>query len=211
MMSSKLLAHLSPEPIVQQAMDESREAFASRYEGLSILMVQLDDPSGELAAGLAAAATGSDDPVQPNLHAMAYHTVVQTQVKPASPAWTRAHADQVAAVRRRIEQTPCFIVPLRKRDSTQATYADRISVGRARNKDVVLRHRSVSKFHAWFERDESGATYVADAGSKNGVSVNDESLTPRALVPIATGDDLKLGGVEAFLTEAATLWDALHD
>src|SRR4051812_21962466 len=47
-----------------------------------------------------------------------------------------------------------------------------VTVGRTSNNDVVLDHLSVSRFHAWFQRDEkSGIWSICDAGSKNGTKI----------------------------------------
>ncbi len=46
------------------------------------------------------------------------------------------------------------VIALEKRDDASGPFPSRVSIGRARNADIVLRHESVSKFHAWFERDE---------------------------------------------------------
>src|SRR4051794_10640808 len=45
-------------------------------------------------------------------------------------------------------------------------WADRISIGRAANNDLVIRHASVSKLHAHL-RVDGARVYVADAGSRN--------------------------------------------
>ena len=70
---------------------------------------------------------------------------------------------------------PYFAVPVRKRDDSDALFMGRISIGRARNKDIVLRHSSVSKFHAWFEADDSENLHLCDAGSTNLTHVNGQA------------------------------------
>jgi pSer/pThr/pTyr-binding forkhead associated (FHA) protein len=111
-------------------------------------------------------------------------------------------------VRRLFERHPHFALQLRKRAGD--AYADRISVGRARNKDVVLREESVSKFHAWFEMDEEGRFYLADAGSANGTRVAGRLLVPRELSPVAMGAVIEFGGVRATLCPGELLWRAFH-
>jgi pSer/pThr/pTyr-binding forkhead associated (FHA) protein len=86
---------------------------------------------------------------------------------------------------------------------------DRISVGRARNKDIVLRHQSVSKFHCWFEVDDAGAFYVTDAGSKNATKVNANSLKARERTRVEPGDVIRFGSVEAIMCAPRVLWAAL--
>jgi pSer/pThr/pTyr-binding forkhead associated (FHA) protein len=102
-----------------------------------------------------------------------------------------------------------YVAPLRKR-TEEETFRDRVSVGRAVNKDVVLRHPNVSKLHAWFELDETGGLYVADAGSSNGTFLNHEKLAPRELTAVEPGHHLRFGSVEAVVYAAPALWRAIR-
>lgn len=104
---------------------------------------------------------------------------------------------------------PYFALPLRKRPASDNLYADRISVGRARNKDVVLRHASVSKFHAWFEVGDTGL-FVADADSKNLTRLNGEPLLPREKAPIKSGSTVRFGAIDCVICSASVLWTCLR-
>ena len=56
-------------------------------------------------------------------------------------------------------------------------WPERISIGRARNNDVVLPDQSVSKLHAHFVPNPAGGPMaLVDAGSRNGTRVNDTKL-----------------------------------
>jgi pSer/pThr/pTyr-binding forkhead associated (FHA) protein len=87
--------------------------------------------------------------------------------------------------------------------------ADRISVGRARNCDIILRHASVSKLHAHFRLD---GDYVAilDNSSRNGTAVNDEPLIPEQRTQLRSGDRIRIGALETILFDAAGLYRFLH-
>ncbi len=88
-------------------------------------------------------------------------------------------------------------------------YSDRISVGRARNCDVVLRHPSVSKLHAHVRRDTGGAWTLQDAGSHNGISVGGLPVPSSGSVPLASGDVLTLGAVTLRVVDAEELFGVL--
>jgi len=93
-------------------------------------------------------------------------------------------------------------------------YPNQISVGRARNCDVVVRHASVSKLHAHFlvpPKEEVGSRglQLVDRGSGNGTSVNGSKLvadTPRTVAP---GDVIRFGGVRCTLLPGDRLYDLL--
>jgi hypothetical protein len=76
-------------------------------------------------------------------------------------------------------------VPVAK--SKASPYSDRISIGRARNCDVVLRHASVSKLHAHVRHAEDGTWILTDKDSQNGTEVNGAKLAPGESVAIANG------------------------
>jgi hypothetical protein len=105
-----------------------------------------------------------------------------------------------------LAQADHYAVRLRKRSDVDAAFSQRVSVGRATNKDIVLRHKSISKFHAWFEIDENGEVYVADAGSKNGTKVNDTRLAVREPSVVTAGDIVTFGSVEVLMCTPEQLW-----
>lgn len=104
---------------------------------------------------------------------------------------------------------------LRVEKTARNTWARRISVGRATNNDLVIRHESVSKLHAHFmvrATDAGEILVIADAGSANGTHVNGRALAEgddRA-VTVVPGDRVRFGDVEAMLLDAAGLYHALR-
>jgi len=198
---------ISPEEVVTMAMTQPLGEFSAAFGDASFLLVKLDDPTGELEAGLAALKSSAQSRAQPNLNVLAFHTVV-ADVNDVPRAFTPKDDPtgvSVVELRRRLAQARHFAITLDKRVH-DGTYLDRISVGRARNKDIVLRHPSVSKFHAWFERDPQGVWCVADAGSKNGTRTNAVEMQPRDLVKIKQGDLLRFGSVEVTVCSSESLW-----
>ncbi len=71
-----------------------------------------------------------------------------------------------------------------------------ITVGRTGNNDVVLDDGTVSRFHAWFQRETGGRYVLTDAGSKNGSYVAGVRLAPRRPSPVVDGTRLRFGQVE---------------
>jgi len=92
----------------------------------------------------------------------------------------------------------------------QSTFPDMITVGRTANNDVVVTDVAVSRFHAFFELRED-AVALADAGSRNGTTVNGEALKPRAPATVVPpGSLVAFGTAEFMLLDAGALWDRLH-
>lgn len=188
--------------------------FVDAHAEVPCLIVALDDPSGELETGLTAC--GSKPRVEnPALKPLGFDT---NQV---SAAHLKRQAAQMQSereavghgliqLRRRLVRGRHFAIPLAKREGANDAFASRVSIGRAPNVDVVLRHISVSKFHAYFERREDGVLCVADADTTNGTCVNDLKATPRQPVPVSPGDVLRFGVIETMLCDAEALWQALR-
>jgi pSer/pThr/pTyr-binding forkhead associated (FHA) protein len=88
-----------------------------------------------------------------------------------------------------------LVIPVRK--SKDNAFQRGVTVGRTANNDVVLDDGSVSRFHAWFQRDATGPGWsLADAGSKNGTRVNGERLKSRKLVALKADAVIRFGQVE---------------
>ncbi len=98
------------------------------------------------------------------------------------------------------------VLPLAK--AAGHPYADRISIGRARNCDVVLRHSSVSKLHAHV-RAEAGRWLLYDAESHNGTSVGTKRVTGEA-AELRSGDLVTFGGVTVRCVDAGELYGVLE-
>jgi FHA domain len=88
-------------------------------------------------------------------------------------------------------------------------YPDRVSVGRARNCDLVMRDASVSKLHAHF-RLGGPKLELVDIDSQNGTRVNGRALAPHQPSQVANGDTILFGSVAAKLVDAAALYDLLR-
>lgn len=102
-----------------------------------------------------------------------------------------------------------FAVVLHKRPGSRTLSEHRICVGRSHGNDIVLRASSVSKLHAWFQRDEDQTYFVVDAGSHNGTRVREVPVAPRRATQLGSGDVILFGSVEATFCTAGDFWDVL--
>lgn len=92
----------------------------------------------------------------------------------------------------------------------QDTFPDMITVGRTANNDLVVADVSVSRFHAFFELRDDGVA-LADAGSRNGTTIDGEKLEPRApAVHVPIGSLVGFGTTQFYVLDAGGLWDRLH-
>lgn len=88
-------------------------------------------------------------------------------------------------------------------------YSDRISIGRARNCDVVIRDPSVSKLHAHIRREPNGTWVVIDLDSHNGTAVSSVPILPSRAEPLRPGEFITFGGVTARVVDAGQLYTML--
>jgi hypothetical protein len=130
---------------------------------------------------------------------LAFHTEVidlEHEGAAAQHARPRPHPSAAAAAGLRI-------VALVKAPSSP--YPDRVSIGRARNCDVVLRDASISKLHAHVRAEPDGSFVLIDLGSHNGTKIHDDPLPANQPAPVRTGDVVTIGGVKARVADAPSV------
>lgn len=93
--------------------------------------------------------------------------------------------------------------------STGNPWQERISVGRARNNDIVLPHRSVSKLHAYLTM-HGQSLLVTDAGSRNHTRIKGQKLPVGRATPVDPGDTIAFGGLTLKVVSPADLYDLVH-
>ncbi|MCA8924378.1 MAG: FHA domain-containing protein [Planctomycetes bacterium] len=103
-----------------------------------------------------------------------------------------------AAVRESLSREEAFLLPVNAKHPA----TERLSLGRARDNDLVVNSSSVSKLHAWLIKGGTTGWALRDNGSTNGTTHNDEPLAPQAEVSLSFGDTLGIGGVEALFCDA---------
>lgn len=202
MSGAPLGERLGPPELVDAILTGTLSAFIAEHGETPLLLVRMAEEDAELALGLRTMQDGEGiaEPMQ-------FHTVVLDRDEMRASLRPRLPEDP-AAVGQLLQRGAYFAVPLLRREAIDGMSADRVSVGRARNKDIVLRHASVSKFHAWFELDAAGGYRITDAGSRNRTRVNGDPLPPRESRAIGPGDRLQFGSVECVVCSAEALWRA---
>jgi hypothetical protein len=199
---------LLPNAIARRAETLSLDDFCISQGKTYFLLVRLDELAGDLRAGLSAPPGPKKANGKPSPNALGFRTA-QAEVLVARPRTRTTRDFEVSELRIWLSRASNYAVTLDKR-AEDGTYADRVSLGRAGNNDVVLRHASVSKFHAWFERDEKGLWSLADAQSRNGTRINDDKCAPRTRTTVNPGDLLRFGSVEATVCTPEALWKAIQ-
>jgi len=173
----------------------------------------MGDPNGELAQGLSASPSSrASDRAGLGFRTLQgdASSLMGAVLKRPARGFTAAHTWDVPGayvpIPRYLLESACYVMPINKRSGV--SFLERISVGRVNGHDIVLRHASVSKFHAWFELPEDGHLYVGDAGSRNYTYVNGERVTDRTRVQ--PGAKLAFGMLEAHVFTLESFWKALH-
>jgi hypothetical protein len=77
----------------------------------------------------------------------------------------------------------------------EAPAQDRVFLGRSETNDVCVPHKTVSKLHAYMQREgaPSSRWFIVDTGSANGTKHNGLRLPPRAKAALVDGDTLVFG------------------
>jgi hypothetical protein len=99
------------------------------------------------------------------------------------------------------------VAPVKKHPKNP--FPDRISVGRARNCDIVLRLPFMSKLHAHFRVADDGSMSLVDLRSANGTLVNNAELAAGTAAPVKDGDAISFGSLELELVSPSRLYDIL--
>lgn len=205
LMDPGVLANLRPAELVERARTSSLGEWTAQVNA-PLLLVRVDDPEGDVALGL----EGRVGPATPGEPGLAFHTVSTPAIggRPRTIPPPRALATGQLMVR--LVRSVHVVVLIGKREEAGRVFAERVTIGRTRNSDIVLRHESVSKFHAWFARDENDVYYIVDASSRNGTLLNGTHLTGGQPAALTVGDLVRFGDVEATYCDAATLYATIH-
>jgi FHA domain len=102
------------------------------------------------------------------------------------------------------------IMPVAK-DATRNALGMMVTLGRAKNNDLVVPDRRVSKFHLYF-RELGGEWSVVDANSTNGSRLDGVEMVPERSYPIRSGARIELsGGIMVHVLEPEDVCRMLED
>jgi hypothetical protein len=204
MSQGALARHVLPQHLLHEIVHCSLEAFIAKHGDIHYLAVSTAGDAPELLEGLELL-HGESRPARP-LSAMAFKTNAGARYTAAGSLRSSSVLDPVQA----LANGQYHVVEIGKRGELDGAFPERISVGRAANKDIVLRHDSVSKFHGWFEMDTVLSLYVVDAGSTNHTVVGGRQVAARAREPVPPGTPIRFGSIETLVVDAPSLWRAFH-
>ena len=88
-----------------------------------------------------------------------------------------------------------LVFEVSKDSSKQNAFPMGVTVGRIATNDVPLDDVSVSRFHAWIQKNAKDWV-LCDADSKNGTFLDGQRLAPNQKLPIKDKSKLKFGEVE---------------
>ena len=208
------LSQWQPKELIAAARTRPLAEFIRACESPFMLVVLLPDGDTELSSGLSssASAQSSDD-------GLAFRTANrelsggardltttlsgEVSVRARASVPSRGFGEQTSErLPLSLSRASCHVLPISKR--SDVSFLHHVSVGRARNHDVVLRHRSVSKFHAWFEITPSGGLFVKDCESRNHTFINERRVLDRD--EVRAGDTVKFGSVETRVCTSEGFW-----
>lgn len=102
------------------------------------------------------------------------------------------------------------IIPIRKEEKSNA-FGMMITMGRAKNNDLVVPDKRVSKFHCYFRK--LGDTWkITDANSTNGTKVNATRVPPERSLDLKSGAVIELSGtIKVTYLEADELYEQIQE
>jgi hypothetical protein len=200
-------ACLSPPQLVRASVYLSEQAFAQAYGAAPIMAIGVPPGHEAMAAGLDFMVGGAGmEAAAKDLGRSELHTsLLEQREEPQGPPETL----DLAGLVQRLASGHRHLVWVARRPTSTASRGNRISLGRALSADIILRHSSISKFHAYVGK-EDGIWHLVDAESKNGTLLNGTRLTPRRREALVIGDRISFGAIEALFLDAGTLWRVLR-
>lgn len=211
MASIRPIEHLEPVDLVRAARSLVERVFVEEYGHTPWLAIELPAGDEALAEALRAVPSivrASEMPPPP----LEFHTdlvALEDLNELGEPDRPSTVPERNIGSLSELGQGSIFFRAVRKRLDTAGALGERVSIGRAMNQDIVLRHPRVSKFHAFFIT-KAGDWSIADAGSTNGTTVNGVRLAPRKPALLRSGDQVGFGPIQTAFLDATLVWRLLR-
>ncbi|MGH7438951.1 MAG: FHA domain-containing protein [Polyangiaceae bacterium] len=205
---------LEPADLVRAATRLLERPFVEEYGDAPWLAISLPpNDEGMTAALMAAHQSDQKTPRAPQ--AIEFHTQMETATSVGAKEKRPAKGGVALEDLTRLLGDRCFFGAVCKRLDGGGALGERVSVGRAMNKDIVLRHSSISKFHAYLEREQreprdGGVWTVTDAGSTNGTSVGGARLGAKESRRLQSGERVTFGSIQTVFLDARTVYQLLR-
>jgi hypothetical protein len=200
-----MLDEWQPRQFLSSVSEIDAETFLSSFGNVPFLLVDIEEASDRLVSGLfhTSPLIRHDTPLVEELTGA-------TDLGPARELRHRRKRPGLASsLATEIMSDPAmhsrFLAPLSPRVGGHGRNV--VTIGRNLGNDVILKHQSISRVHATFERQDEGLA-LTDMGSKNGSWLNGARFTGTRRVE--SGDSLKFGQIEAVLCDAEVLWQIVH-
>ena len=210
-MATATLRNLLPGTLVKDAVRLDLDAFLRLYGTAPLLLVRIGEDDTELRSTLQNLWLPPGVRSAARVAPMKFRTALLRAPAegPPMPKPKPRMRDDVLLI---LEKGPHFAALLRSKGESAGgpLGPGQISLGRAPNNDLVLRHPSVSKFHASLEPGDDGTVKIVDTASTNHTSVNGVPLESRVPVLARSGDRLHFGDVETVLWSPRALWTSQH-
>jgi translation elongation factor P/translation initiation factor 5A len=124
-------------------------------------------------------------------HRYPHPFLVLKHAPPKEDEWVDPKTEETDVNKIKIDDVnePNFLL-IRVVKSNRNVFESKITIGRAKNNDIIVRAPKISKLHAAFVKVMGDKFRLLDMGSSNGTSVNGERLKARKAVELEAGDEI---------------------
>lgn len=171
------LEELKIKQLKQELLRDGEKTFREKYPSTFLVLITQPEPDLDLEAHRSSMTTNLEDITLEEL----------------------IEEDEVVEPKNKI----CYAVA----KSTRNKFSSRITVGRARNNDIVLHTKAVSLVHADFFQDKKDDWLLVDMGSTNGTRLNNRRLDKNEQIKVISGDYVSL----ASFTFQFMTWTDFHE
>lgn len=182
-----------PRLMLAQARELPLAVFAAKVASPACMLIVTEGHEAEFVSALAPGAERFETVVVPSVTAVL--SAIHSGIGIRTGAAGRAKLPDAIA---ELFNVACHLVAV-------PVGAAPATLGRERSNAIVLRHRTVSRVHAYAEVSPTGEVAIGDAGGKNGIRVNGTRIDERTQV--TSEDRLGFGEIQARVLRTTELWE----